>query len=171
MPLPFCSTLALIAIPQLQGKVELTGGYNFSIKGEKIPAGQTRCTTLHYIIIQPQRVLESLDDITSSLCHKQSASQVVYVTSSLCRNYSFLITRQFAKICLISTFKKTVKIKQILQGQFWNYKYLKCKHQLLKFQLTILIGQFFKIDQRIEYSAYVVGSQGVTQLGGFVPVL
>ena len=32
--------------------VEQSGGYNFSLKGKnkKIPACQTRCTTLHYLV-------------------------------------------------------------------------------------------------------------------------
>ena len=47
-----CSTLALIAIPKptackLACRVEQIEGYNFSIKGKKVPACQTRCTTLH----------------------------------------------------------------------------------------------------------------------------
>ena len=51
----------IILACNLVGTVEQTGGYNFSIKGKnKIPACQTRFTTLHLDLVLPHRLPDML---------------------------------------------------------------------------------------------------------------
>ena len=74
--LPFCSTLALIAIPRPTGTLEQTEGYNFLYKGKnknKIPSCQTSCTTLYFNIGQ-----------SNSKCHFAQRNNKLSFCSNIC---------------------------------------------------------------------------------------
>ena len=77
---PVCSTVALFAIPHptasgLQSEREKqTKKYNFSIKGKKknkIPACQTRCTTVHCVLILKVLFMTGNFLLWMTLCHQK----------------------------------------------------------------------------------------------------